>query len=48
MKTVDVKPRTYIDSSKEINYQKSTFKTDDIVRISTHKKFLKRKCFKLI
>ena len=34
MKRADVKPNTYIDSSKEMNYQGPKFKIDDIVRIS--------------
>ena len=33
MKPVDVKPSTYIESSKEIIYQDSKFKTSDIVGI---------------
>ena len=37
MKPVDVKPSTYIDSSKEINYQDPKFKIGDIVRISKYK-----------
>ena len=37
IKPVDVKPSTYIGSSKEINYQDPKFKTDDIVRISKYK-----------
>ena len=37
MKPVDVKPSTYIDSSKEFNYQNPKFKISDIVRISKHK-----------
>ena len=34
MKPVDVKPSTYIDSSKEINYQDPKFKIGDIARVS--------------
>ena len=34
MKSVDVKPITYIDSNKGINYQDPKFKIDDIVKIS--------------
>ena len=34
MKSVDVKPSTYIDSSKEINDKDPKFKIGDIVRIS--------------
>ena len=37
MKPVDVKTSTYIESSKEINYQDPKFKIGDIVRISKHK-----------
>ena len=37
MKPVDVKSNTYIDSSKEINYQDSKFKISDIVRISKYR-----------
>ena len=33
-KPVDVKPSTYIESSKEINYQDPKFRIGDIVRIS--------------
>ena len=33
----DVKPSTYFESSKEINYQDTKFKTNDIVRISKYK-----------
>ena len=36
-KPVDVKPSTYIDSSKEINNEDPKFKLGDIVRISKHK-----------
>ena len=37
MKLVDAKPRIYIESSKEINYQDPKFKNGDIVRISKYK-----------
>ena len=37
MKPVDVKTSTYIESSKEINYQDPKFKIDDVVRISKYK-----------
>ena len=37
MKHVDIKPSTYIDVSKEINYQDPKFKIGDIVRISKYK-----------
>ena len=36
-KLVDVKTSTYIDSSKETNDEDSTFKIDDIVRITKYK-----------
>ena len=39
MKPVDIKPSTYIDSSKEINDENPKFKTGDIFRISKYKKF---------
>ena len=37
MKIVDVKPRTYIESSQETNYQDPKFKIDDIIGISKYK-----------
>ena len=37
MKPVDVKTSTYIESSKEINYQDPKFKIDDVVRIPKYK-----------
>ena len=37
MKSVDVKPNTYITSSKELNDKDPKFKIGDIVRISKHK-----------
>ena len=37
MKAVDIKPSTYIDSSKEINDEDPKFKIGDIVRISKYK-----------
>ena len=37
MQPVDVKPNTYIDSSKEINNENPKFKIVDIVRISKYK-----------
>ena len=40
IKPVDVKPSTYIDSSKEINYQGPKFKFGDTVRISKYKNIL--------
>ena len=36
IKCGDVKPRTYIESSK-INYQNSKFKIGDVVRVSKYK-----------
>ena len=36
MKPVDIKPSTYIDSSKEINDENPKFKTVDIFRRSKH------------
>ena len=39
MKPVDVKPSTYIDFSKEINYQLPKFKIGDFVRISKYNFF---------
>ena len=37
MKSVDVKPSTYIDSTKKINDEDPKFKIGDIVRISKYK-----------
>ena len=37
MKRIDVKPNTYIESSKEINNKNSKFKIGDAVRISKYK-----------
>ena len=37
MKPVDVKPSTYIDSSKEIDYHDPKLKIGDIARISKYK-----------
>ena len=36
-KPLDVTPNTYIEPSKEINYQAPKFKIDDIVEISKYK-----------
>ena len=48
MKPGDVKRKTYISSSKEINDKDPKFKIGDIVRISEYKKnFLKRLFSKL-
>ena len=41
IKPVDVKPNTYIESSKEINYHDPKFNIGDIVRISKKKIFAK-------
>ena len=48
MKPADVKPSTYIDSNKEINYQDPKFKIGDIIRISKNKIILQKLCFKLV
>ena len=37
MKLFDVKPSTYIDSSKEIHYQDAKFRIGDVVKISKYK-----------
>ena len=37
MRSVDVKPSTYVDSSKEINDKDPKFKNEDVVRISKYK-----------
>ena len=43
MKPVDVKSKTYIDSSKEINNKDPKLKISDVIRISKYKKiFLKK------
>ena len=47
MKLVDVKPSTYIESSKEINNKDPKFKIDDIVRISKYKTFLQKAMFQI-
>ena len=49
MKHVDIKPSTYIDLSKEINYQEPKFKIGDIVRISNQstKIFLQKVMFQI-
>ena len=44
MKPVDVKPSTYIDSSKEIDDEDTKFKICDIVRISKHNNIF-AKCY---
>ena len=49
MKPVDIKPRTYVDSSKEINDKDPKFEIGDIARISKYKNiFCKRLCSKLV
>ena len=40
MKPIDVRPSTYIKSSKEINYQDPKSKISDIVRISKYENIL--------
>ena len=40
MKPVDIKPNTYIDSSKEINDKDSRFKIGDVFRILKYKNIL--------
>ena len=45
MKPVDVKPSTYIEYSKEINYKDPKFKIGDIVRISKYKNFYQKTMF---
>ena len=47
MKSTDVKPSTYIDSSQEINYKGTKFKIDDIVRISKYKNILEKVSFQI-
>ena len=42
MKPADVEPNTYIDCSKEINYQDPKFKIVDIVRISKYKNIFEK------
>ena len=42
MKLADVKPSTYIEYSKEINYEDPKFKIGDIVRISKYKNIFAR------
>ena len=47
MKPTDVEPSTYIESSKEINYQDPKFKIGDIVRISKYKTFMQKAIFQI-
>ena len=42
IKLVDVKPRTYIDSNKEINYQDPKSKIADIIRTSKYKNIFEK------
>ena len=46
-KPVDVKPSTYIESSKEINYQDPKFKIGDINRISKYNFFFSQKAIQI-
>ena len=46
-KPVDVKPSTYIESSKEINYQDPKFKIGDINRISKYNFFFFQKAIQI-
>ena len=48
MKPVDVKPNTYIDSSKETNDKNPKFKIGDNVRMSKYKISCKRLHSKLV
>ena len=47
MKPVNVKPSTYIDSSKEIDDKDPTCKVGDIVRISKYKNILEKAMFQV-
>ena len=47
MKAVDVKPGTYIDSSKEIIDKDPKFKIGDIVRTSKYEKKIAKYYFKI-
>ena len=47
MKPNDVKSRTYIDSSKEIDNKDPKFKTVDKIRISKYKTFLQKAMFQI-
>ena len=42
MRPVDVKPSTYIDSSKEISNKDPEYKIGDIIQISKHKNILQK------
>ena len=42
MKPIDVKPNTYIDSSKDINDKNPKFKIGDTVRISKYKNIFEK------
>ena len=48
MKPVVVKPITYTESSREINYQDPKFQIDDVIRILKQKHFCKRLFSKLV
>ena len=45
MKHVDVKPSTYIDTTKEINNKDSKFKNDDVIRIWKYKNIFAKSYF---
>ena len=47
VKHVDVKPSTYINSSKEVNNEDPKFKILDIDRISKDKTFLQKAMFQI-
>ena len=46
MKPVDVKPNTYVDSSKEISEKDPKFKIGDNVTISKYKNVFGKGCFR--
>ena len=46
MKPVDVKPNTYVDSSKEISEKDPKFKIVDNVTISKYKNVFGKGCFR--
>ena len=48
MKPVVVKPNTYTESSREINYQDLKFQTDDVIRILKQNHFCKWLFSKLV
>ena len=47
-KPVDIKPRAYTDSSKEINDEDPKLEFGDIIRISKYKNILQNLCSKLV